>query len=268
VAKLPLRQRIRAEVAAHPPLWRFYRGLRSRLLYECPEPGPIHRVLRELAVEGGAVRFVQVGSNDAVFGDPIMEFVLACGWSGVLVEPVPYVFERLQARQGRNPRLRFENAAIGQFEGTRPFYCMEPLDRPLSRWYDQMGSFSREHIEKHERFTPGLSAHIREIQVNCLPLSALLRKHAIAELDLLHVDAEGHDFEVLRSLDFAQCSPGLVLFESGHLPRAERAACAEFLEERGYRLLQEGVDCLALHTAVRPRWPQTTVVFDAYSPEP
>src|SRR5579859_3511181 len=86
VAKLPLRQRLRAEVAAHPPLWRFYRGVRSRLLYEYPEPGPIHRVLRELAGEGGEVRFVQVGSNDAVFGDPIMEFVLACGWRGVLVE--------------------------------------------------------------------------------------------------------------------------------------------------------------------------------------
>lgn len=268
MAKLPLRQRLRAEVAAYPPLWRFYRGLRNRLLYEYPEPGPIHRVLRELAGEGGEVRFVQVGSNDAVFGDPIMEFVLACGWRGVLVEPVPYVFERLRARQGRNPRLKFENAAIGQFEGARPFYCMEPLDQPLSRWYDQMGSFSREHIEKHERFTPGLSQHIREIQVNCMSLSALLRKHGIAELDLLHVDAEGYDFEVLRSLDFEQCSPGLVLFEMGHLSRADRAACAEFLETRGYRLLQEGVDCLGLHASARQRWSQTTVVFDAYSPEP
>lgn len=262
-----LRHRIRDRVATHPWLWRLYRRLRNRLLGEHPEPGPIQQVLREFARECPQVRFVQVGSNDAVFGDPIIEHVLGRGWRGVMVEPVPYVFERLRLRHGRNPRLALENAAVGDRDGSRPFYMLEPLDRPPNRYYDQMGSFSREHIEKHERFQPGLSAHIREIQVQCLTLSSLLRKHGITQLELLHVDAEGHDFEVIRSLDFDACTPALVLFESGHLRRAERAACEAFLQERGYRLLYEGRDCLALHADARRRWAMTAVWFDALAPE-
>jgi FkbM family methyltransferase len=266
MTSLTMRRRLRAAIARRPRLWGLYRGLRGRLLNEPPPVSPIHQVLTEFAGEAGMVRFVQVGSNDAAAGDPIMDFVLSRGWRGLLVEPVPYVYERLLAFHGRNPRFQFENLAIGEQEGPRTFYCLEPLDKPLSIWYDQMGSFSREHIEKHERFTKGLSEHIREITVQCLSLSSLLRKHGIAELDLLHVDAEGHDFEVLRSLDFGYCTPGLVLFEHGHLPRAERAACIEFLEARGYRLLEEGRDCLALHDSVRERWPAATLKFDVYSP--
>ncbi|HZR36533.1 MAG TPA: FkbM family methyltransferase [Nevskia sp.] len=264
----PLRQRIRDRVAASPLLWRSYRRARSHLLGEGPTPGPVQEVLKAFGQDCAAVRFVQVGSNDAAHGDPIMDHVLSRGWSGLLVEPVPYVFERLRRRHGRNPRLRMACTAIGQQEGMRPFYCLEPLDRPPSPYYDQMGSFSREHIVKHERFHPGLSAHIREIQVPCKTLTGLLREQNVGEFELLHIDTEGADFEVLKSLDFGQYRPGLILFEHGHLPRLQREECAAFLEAHGYRLLYEGRDCMALHHSVRERWPKAAAMFDAYSPEP
>lgn len=251
-------------INAHPLL----RRLCIYLFGEMRWPGPVHQVLNTFAHESRDVSFIQVGSCDAAFGDPIIEFVKAHKWRGVLVEPVPYVFEMLRARHGRNPRLTFENVAIGGDDSTRTFYCMEPLSEPLSPWYNQLGSFSREHIEKHERFTPGLSKHIREIKVPCLKLNSLLKKHGLSHLDLLHVDAEGSDFEVLRGLDFDLCTPSIVLFELGHLPRAERVACTEFLELRGYHLLHEGRDCLALHTSARHRLSRTALTFDAHAPEP
>lgn len=263
-----LRQRLGARLAAHPSAWRLYRRLRRRLFGEGPMPGPIHQVLTMLSREAGTVRFVQVGSCDAGFGDPIIGFVREQGWSGLMVEPVPHVFDLLRARHGSNPRLVLENLAIGDTDGTRPFYCLEPLANPPSPFYNQLGSFSRAHIESHERFFPGVSRHIREIQVPCLRLASLLRKHGITDLDLLHVDAEGHDFEVLKTLDFESIAPRLLLFELGHLPRAQREACSAFLEARGYRLLHEGRDCLALHAAARSVWSQTALAFDAHSPEP
>jgi FkbM family methyltransferase len=262
-----LRRGLRAQLSARPAWWRRYRTLRRRLLGEAPPPGPIHQLLEVFARERRDVVFVQVGSNDANFGDPIIDFVLAHGWRGVLVEPVPDVYRRLRRAHGANPRLTLENLAIGEREGPRPFYRMEPLDQPLSPWYDQLGSFSREHIEKHERFTPGLSAHIREIQVDCVSLTTLLRRHGLSALDLLHVDAEGADFEVLRSLDFDYCAPDILLFEHGHLPRAEQAACGEFLVRHGYRWLYEGRDCLALKLAAHARLPATARLFDALAPD-
>lgn len=262
-------QRLRAEIAARPRLWRFYRAIRMRVLGEAPWPaGPVHKLLRSLARECGEVRFVQVGSNDAKHGDPIIDLVQGYGWSGILVEPVPYIFERLRQRFSVNPRLSLENIAIAEFEGRRSFYCMKPLKRPPSVYYDQLGSFSRAHIEKHERFLPGVSSHIQEIEVPCMSLTSLLKKYQLSQLNLLQVDAEGADFEVLRSLDFNYCTPNILLFELGHLPRLERVACAEFLQERGYRLVHEGRDCLALHESARMRFPKTALSFDALAPEP
>lgn len=264
----PLRQRVRDRAAASPVLWRAYKKLRLHLLGDGVPAGPVQEVLKAFALDCRDVRFVQIGSNDAVAGDPIIDHVLAHGWRGLMVEPVPNVFERLQRRHGRNPRLVMECAAIGEQEGPRPFYCLEPMDRPPSPWYDQMGSFSREHIVKHERFHPGLSQHIREIQVPCLRLSTLLKKHGIERFDFLHIDTEGADFEVLKSLDFKQYTPGLILFEHGHLPRAQREDCEAFLAARGYRVLYEGRDCMALHQSARTGWPETAAMFDAFSPEP
>lgn len=259
--------RLRGAVAARPAAWRLYRKLRQRLLNERPPPGPVHRVLAAYALESTPVRFVQIGSNDAAFGDPIIDFVLLHGWSGVMVEPVPNVYARLRRRHGANPRLKFENLAIDSQDGSRAFFSLQPLDAPPSPWYDQMGSFSREHILRHERFTPGLAQHIRENTVECVTLDTLFARHGIRELQLLHIDAEGHDYTVLKSLDFNRCQPELLLFEHGHLPRAERSECATFLEARGYRLLHEGRDCLAMHSAALARRPSTARLFDALAPE-
>ena len=41
------------------------------------------------------VRFIQVGANDGVFGDPLREFIKSFGWEGILVEPQPDVFHHL-----------------------------------------------------------------------------------------------------------------------------------------------------------------------------
>jgi FkbM family methyltransferase len=248
-------------------LWRGYRALRSRLLGEARGAGPIQRVLQAFAHECHTVHFVQVGSNDAAHDDPIADFVLGCGWQGLMIEPVPYVYERLCRRHRFNPRLRFANLAIGAQETQRSFYCLEPLADPPSPYYDQLGSFSRAHIEKHERFIPGISRHIREIEVLVRPLTAVLRDHALTHIELLHVDAEGADDEVLRSLDFGYCTPDLLLFEHGHLTRAGYEDCWRWLSARGYRLLAEGRDSLALHHDARQRWPQTAALFDANAPD-
>jgi FkbM family methyltransferase len=262
-----LRFALRDRLAGQPLLWRGYRGLRKRLLGEARGLGPIQRVLESFARECRPVRFVQVGSNDAAHDDPIIDFVLGWGWQGLMIEPVPEVYERLRRRYRFNPRLRFAYLAIGASEGWRSFYCLEPLAHPPSPYYDQLGSFSRAHIEKHERFIPGISRHIREIEVPVKPLAAVLREQGISAPELLHVDAEGADFEVLQSLDFEVCTPPLLLFEHGHLPRTEFEACWTWLAARGYRLLQEGRDCLALHYSGRSRWPQTATLFDANTPD-
>lgn len=257
-----LRKAVRDCLLAWPPAWRLSRRIR-RLMHGFPEPdSATDRILGTLAREARNVRFVQVGSCDAAFGDPIILYVLGYGWRGVMIEPAPVAFAMLRERHGSNARLRLENVAIGEIEGPRPFYYLEPVAELPHRWYHQLGSFSRAHIEKHDTEQANLSGHIRETSVTCVRLATLLERHGISELDLLQVDAEGADFEVLRSLDFDRVSPRMILFEMAHLPPGDASACRDFLAQRGYDLLDEGRDCLALLREARGRWPATARRFD------
>ena len=69
--------------------------------------------------------FVQIGACDGVFVDPIHRFIIKHRWRGVLVEPVPYLFNLLmQNYEGYN--LIFENVAISDKEEIKPLYYVDP----------------------------------------------------------------------------------------------------------------------------------------------
>jgi len=49
--------------------------------------------------------------------------------------------------------------------------------------------------------------------VQCETLSALLNKHNLSSPDLLVIDAEGYDFEILKTIDFAHTKPKYINYE-------------------------------------------------------
>jgi hypothetical protein len=62
-------------------------------------PAPIFKLALQCLTfkYGETLRFIQVGANDGIFGDPLREHILAHKWRGVLVEPQPEIFEQLKA---------------------------------------------------------------------------------------------------------------------------------------------------------------------------
>src|SRR5438128_2009992 len=89
------------------------------------------------------VKFIQVGSNNGKTGDPIYKYIKRGGWHGILIEPVPYLFEELKSNYKDVQGLFFENNAIGLAEGESTFYRLKKNDSfDLPEWYDQLGSFN------------------------------------------------------------------------------------------------------------------------------
>ena len=193
--------------------------------------------------------FVKVGANDGITGDPCATILLADPrWKGVLIEPVPHCFDRLRRTFRDARRFSLERLAIGAAEGRVPFYYVDPASREslpdLPIWIDQLGSFDRAHIVKH--LQGALEPFIAECEVDVRPLSEVLRSHGIRDLHLLHVDTEGHDYEVLKTLDFAVHSPVAIFVEHVHLPAPQRRAMLRLLRARGYRVGDCGNDYFAL----------------------
>jgi FkbM family methyltransferase len=208
--------------------------------------------------------FVQIGANDGILEDPLREFVLANPWNGILVEPVPYLFERLRRNYPLRAGLILENAAIAARSGSQPFYYVPDSggDADVPGWSAGLGSFSRDVVMKHVYAIPDLERRLVKLQVPCLSFEALCAKHHVGQLDLLHMDTEGYDFEILKMVDFERFRPRLLIYEHHHLSQADRAACLERLRQFGFEAMDEGLDVMCLNT--RDRLPAHEPVFAAW----
>lgn len=181
---------------------------------------------------------LQIGSNDGMNGDPVFAALkLQPSWKALLVEPVPYLFERLKQNYAGNSRVQFANVAIAEEAMTCTFYYVEAsakLHMPdLPTWFDQLGSFDRNHITKH--LGAVVEPFIGTLDIPTVSLSLLLERHEVSKIDVLHIDTEGYDWKILRQLDLRKYCPKLILFEYKHLQEAERLAALAFLQP-AYRI--------------------------------
>ena len=205
--------------------------------------------------------FVKIGANDGITGDPCSDIFLAhTNWRGLLIEPVPYCFERLQENFRDSRRFRLEQVAIGATAGEATFYYVDEKavrDLPwLPSWFDQLGSFDRRHIVKH--LDGALEPFILECKVQVRPLSDILLRNGIQEVHLLHVDTEGHDYEVLKTVDFAQHPPLSIFVEHKHLPESQKSGMLHLLHHHGYFVRDCGSDYFAVHQVANQRLQRTT----------
>jgi FkbM family methyltransferase len=179
-----------------------------------------------------------VGAYDGVANDPVSRFVLGHECSGIFVEPQPIVFSRLRANLGTNPKFHLINAAVGRTVGSQEFFYI-PGDIPgIPEWTQQLASFNREHIAKHEDRVPGLSNHIRSTTVKTISFESLLDQFRVRAIDVLQVDAEGADAMLLSWFPFDRLKPGVVHYEIAHMSAEDLAATRARLEGFGYRLYQ------------------------------
>jgi len=229
---------------------RLARALRRRLASDAG-PGPAGPTLIDAFAETypDAV-FVEIGSNDGEQHDFLRAHILSRNWTGVMVEPVPYVFERLARNYRHVDRVALENSAVADRDGVLPFFHLAQADEGeramLPPWYDGIGSLSRDAVVSHADKVPNLERRLTRLEVPCLTFSSLCRRHGLATVDLLLIDAEGSDRELLRHVDLGTFAPRLVIYEHFHLSPEDRAACRSEIEAHGYETMEEGFDTFCL----------------------
>ncbi len=205
--------------------------------------------------------FIEIGANDGSLHDHLRSSILPSRWSGIMVEPVPYVFERLRRNYEPFKRVVLENVAIAGRDGQLPFYYLAQVDNPkrqlLPPWYDQLGSFSREALLSHGDRIPNIEHRVVRSLVPCLTFESLCRKHGASNVDLVLIDTEGYDFEIIKHIDFALHDPRMLVYEHFHLLPDDRRECCAQMHERGYETMEEGYDTWCLRTAVHDELTET-----------
>jgi FkbM family methyltransferase len=192
-------------------------------------------VVAELEIPHHEFFFVQIGAFDGITGDPIHELVRRHKWQGVLIEPQGSIFDTLKKNYAGQPGLQFFNVAIGPQDGELTFFSRANGDVCAS-------------VSKHLVYKPGgRKSDVQVDRVPCWTLETLLAKvKAPRGVDLLLIDAEGWDYEIIRSIDFAAVRPRIIRYEHQVLSERDRNACLALLAAQGYQFLLEDADTTAI----------------------
>ena len=193
--------------------------------------------------------FVKVGANDGVTGDPCADILLGSPvWRGILIEPVPYVFARLAENYADRSRFTLLQRLIGQERQEVAFYYVHQdaghLVPDLPDWFDKIGSVSRTHILDH--LGSEVADQVIEVSLPMQSLAEVLSEHGITRFELLHTDVEGHDLEVLKSLDLDTQRPMAMLIEQKHLSSEDRTTLYDLLTDHRYFVNAFGGEVFAL----------------------
>lgn len=212
---------------------------------------------------GRSVRSVQIGASDGLHSDPIREFIVRDGWSGVLVEPLPYSFARLKANYSYLQRkdLVFVNAAIvlTSLHSTVPFWTfseayLDGLSHEQRLEHIQKSSFNYAHVAGYRGRDVNAQQTVVEIPVAGLTVANLSDFLPLsATIDLLVTDCEGYEATLIPGINWRQFRPRVVLYESHNLgPREEAVNCT--WASHDYHVFQLGGDSLAVTDEFLQDW--------------
>ena len=162
------------------------------------DANPVAERLHRFAEASKDVFFVQVGAHEALAGDPISLYVERDGWRGILVEPVPGLFGRLQARYRRASGLAFENVAIAEQDGRRSFYHLTEAASEVYALADQLGSFDRDVILSHEEQVQDIEKEIDRLRALGMEFQSELVEQTPAIANCYGRDPDGNLIELIE----------------------------------------------------------------------
>ncbi len=192
-----------------------------------PHPKTDRAVLQTLKSANHAITIFDVGANCGDYSQLALKILAGKQLSIHAFEPSQTAFAALEQKFDANPNLTLNNKALGSEKGERTLY----FDKPGS----ELGSLYPRRIDHH-----GIQMTGHE-QVKVETLDTYCKERQIGAIDLLKLDAEGHELEILRGAQnlFENKKITQVAFEFGGCNIDSRTYLRDFYEffaSRGMRL--------------------------------
>lgn len=184
--------------------------------------------------------FVDVGAHNGVTINNSLFFETIRNWSGILIEPLPSIFQQLERNR---PKAIRKNCAISDTETIVDFLEVEGYAEMTS---GILSNYDPRHKQRIENEISQLGGKSNIIQVQTRKLSDILAEHSIDHVHYLSIDVEGSEFSVIKSIDFGNVFIDVIGFESNYADTSH--PIVEYLQSRGYRRIPHNcVDVFMIH---------------------
>jgi FkbM family methyltransferase len=156
--------------------------------------------------------FVEAGANNGIFQSNTKRLEEFHGWTGVLVEPSPSLFQTLCTNR---PFSQCFQCALGSFEEDLTSIYGDFDGNPMS-------SVNGERLSRpHNHKVP-----VRSLQ-------SILDEVGIKHVNFMSLDTEGYELNILLGIDFAKTQFDYILIE---IYKDQYDEIVNFLSEKGYLL--------------------------------
>lgn len=178
----------------------------------------------------GRVFVVQVGAGTGEGVPPLQGRFREEGWSGLLIEPLPRNFARLEDLHRDSERVAVLNLGISDAAANLPLHALSPEAEGRNRRFRRgRASLTRDRIAV-EGTTPD---DIVEVEVPFLRMDTVLQELGIDSAQLLAINVGGHEEQVLHSFDLSRLGASLVLVHA-KIGTASDEACVDLLTQAGF----------------------------------
>jgi len=218
--------------------WRLVDKNKYRVIKRSPFEDELEKLLKKKDFF-----FVQVGGNDGVRFDGLYSQVTKVNANGVVIEPLPRYFKRLQMNYEDYPGVKTLNAALHPTSRSVEIFHVD-MDKigQAPPWAGGIGSLIKDHHQKSKISDECMTS----TTAKAITFEELIAEYSITHIDLLQIDVEGFDYELLKMIPFDLLKPLLIKYEWVNLSTTDRESATQLLHKHGYRTEIDAEDAIAI----------------------
>lgn len=189
-------------------------------------------------IKDGKIKFLQIGAMDGISHDELNSYIMCFDWEGVLVEPLPDMFDKLISNYEQKYGLQFECSAITETDGETEIHRVPPGTENAPEWADGCSTLVP---EKHIDYLVPMM--VKE-KIKTMTLKTLVEKYHLHDVNFVQIDTEGYDFKIFMQMD-GLINPDLIKIEIAHITYTNAVYMRYVLEQKGYKVFIDNYDLIA-----------------------
>ncbi len=174
--------------------------------------------------------FLDIGAHDGVTFSNTYFFEKFRRWSGVCVEPLPDMFEKLQ----KNRRAQSLNVAISNKSGKLKFLQVTGPGN-AEMFSGLVDKYEKKHLDRVHREIKERKGKGKVITVQSMLIQDVISNANLTHIDYCNIDTEGGELEILKTIDFEKIRIDCFTVEDIF---GKNTKLLQFMKSKGYRMVK------------------------------
>lgn len=171
--------------------------------------------------------FLDIGAHDGKSLSNTLFFEKELDWSGICVEPMPEVYEKL--KNTRNCKCL--NVAATNTNKEDIFLRIKGYSEMLS---GLLSEYNESHLKRIDFELQKFGGSKEEIKVKCVNVTDMLLENEMTYIDYCSIDTEGNELKILEAIDFDKINISFFSIENN----TGKSHIKKFLKTKGYKIIK------------------------------